>query len=161
WAAAHPVRCAPTTSERRWAPRSCGWRSTCRTQWPGTPRAVTHRSAAERAQLRDHLRQRVEQRVDVRIVAGPSDRHSQRTVGVDAHRLEHRRRLECFRRTGATRMGGDAGTIETEQHGLRLDAENAEADEMGNTSVGIAVGDRAVDAGVEHALRERALLLRL
>ena len=55
----------------------------------------------------------------------------ERAVGVDAHGLEHRRRLERLGRARAARVHGDAGLVEAEQDGLRLDAVDAEAHEVG------------------------------
>ena len=73
-------------------------------------------------------------------------RDAQRAVGVDAHRLEHRRRLQVLRRAGAARVGGDAGLVEAEQHGLRLDAVDAEAHDVGQpVRRRVAVGVHAVE----------------
>ena len=57
-------------------------------------------------------------------------------MGVDAHGLEHRRRLERLGRARRPGVGGDAGAVEAEQHGLRLDAVDAEAHEVGEPVVG-------------------------
>ena len=78
-------------------------------------------------------------------VVRPADRDAQRAVGVDAHGLEHGRRLERLGRAGAARVGGDAGLVEAEQHGLGLDAVDAEADEVGEPVDGVAVDAHAVE----------------
>ena len=79
-------------------------------------------------------------------VAVPADRDPQRAVGVDPHRLEHRRRFERLGGARAARVGGDAGPVEAEQHGLRLDAGDAEAHEVGQPALArVAVDDHAVE----------------
>ena len=54
----------------------------------------------------------VEEAVDVGVGGRPAHRQPQAVVGVDAHGLEHRRRLERLGRAGAARVGGDAGPVE-------------------------------------------------
>ena len=70
------------------------------------------------------------ERVDVGARGRVPDGEPQRAVGVDTHRFEHGRRLERFRCARAARVRGDARAIEAQQHGLRFDAADSEADEM-------------------------------
>src|SRR4051794_15819827 len=78
-------------------------------------------------------------------------------MGVDAHRRQHRGGLQRLGRTRAARVSGDAEPIEAEEHGLRLDARNPEAQEMGYRVSEIAVGDEpVVDAG-EKAIGQSTL----
>ena len=58
---------------------------------------------------------------------------------VDAHGLEHRRRQQVLGGAGAPRVHGDAGLVEPEQHRLRFDAGDAEADEVRQPPVRVAV----------------------
>ena len=91
------------------------------------------------------------------VVDQPTDTRSA-AVGVDAHGLEHRRRLERLGRAGAARVGGDPGPVEPEQHGLRLDALHAEAHEVGEPAVGVAVdAERRRGRGRRHAARTRSV----
>ena len=55
---------------------------------------------------------------------------AQRVVGVDAHRLEHGRRLEHLGRARRARVHGDAVLVEREQDRLGLDAVDADAHEV-------------------------------
>ena len=69
--------------------------------------------------------------VDVGVGGGPADRDAQRAVGVDPHRLQHRRRLEALREHALPEWAAMPRPVEAEQHGLGLDAVDAEADEVG------------------------------
>ena len=60
----------------------------------------------------------------------PADRDAQRAIGVDAHRLQHRRRLERLRRARRAGVHGDAVLVEREQDRLGLDAVDAEAQQV-------------------------------
>ena len=80
-------------------------------------------------------------------VGAPADADPQRPVGVDAHRREHRRRLERLARARRARVHGDAVLVEAEQDRLRLDAVDAEAHEVGQALVGVAEAVDAVDGG--------------
>ena len=71
------------------------------------------------------------ERAAVLVGRRPPDADPQRVAGVDAHRLEHRRRLDALGRAGGARMDGDAGPVQPDEHGLGLDAVHAEADQMG------------------------------
>ena len=55
-------------------------------------------------------------------------------MGVDAHRLEHGRRLQVLRGAGAPRVHRDAGLVEAEEHGLGLDAVDPEAHHVGQAT---------------------------
>ena len=64
----------------------------------------------------------------------PPDADPQRVAGVDAHRLEHRRRLDALRRAGGARVDGDARPVQPDEHRLGLHPVHAEADQRGGAS---------------------------
>ena len=114
----------------------------------------------------DDDRERVEERVDVGVGRRPPDAGPQGAVGVDAHRGEHRRRLERLARARRARVHRDAALVEREQDRLGLDAVDAEAHEVGEAVGRVA---EALDAGhardalrapvAPRALRSRRLVV--
>ena len=75
----------------------------------------------------DDSRQHVDEPVDVGLGRRPADRDPQRMIGVDAHRLEHRRRFQHLRRARRTRVHRDAVLVERQQDRFGLDAVDADA----------------------------------
>ena len=120
-------------------------------------------SSSEAPEVTEHGGKRIEERVDVGVGARPPDGDAQRTLGVEAHRLEDWRRLEGFGRTRAAGMRGDARSVETEEHRLRLHSEHAEAHDVRHAVRRIAVDNHAIelsDAG-EHPVSEPSCGRRL
>ena len=102
------------------------------------------------------------------VVVGrrPPDADPQRVAGVDAHGLEHGRRLDALRRAGRTRMDGDARPVQPDEHRLSLDAVHAEADQVGEPRLGAGPDDLdpldrqgGVDDGADLSSRRRRLRL--
>ena len=91
----------------------------------------------------DDSREHLHEPLDVGRGRRPADRDPQRTVGVDAHRREHRRRFERLRRARRARVHGDAVLVEREQDRLGLDAGDPEAQQVGERAVAVALDVRA------------------
>ena len=87
-------------------------------------------------------------------VRRPADRDAQRVIGVDAHRRQHRRRLEHLRRARRPGVHGDAVLVEREQDRFGFDAVDADAQQVGQRSFGARIAE-ALDPGdgVEHRPR--------
>ena len=56
---------------------------------------------------------------------------------VDTHGIEDGRWLEAFRSAGTSRVEGDPETVETKYNALRFDSVDGEADDVGETLIGI------------------------
>ena len=87
----------------------------------------------------DDSRQDFDEAVDVGLDGRPSDRDAQGMIGVDAHRREHRRRLEHLRRARRTGVHRDAVLVECEQDRFGFDAVDADAQQVGERAFGARI----------------------
>ena len=109
------------------------------------PQSSASSAGPQRPQAVHHGGEGVEEGVDVLGRRAPADADAQRVVGVDTHGRQDRRRLERLARARRARVHRHAPLVEPEQDRLRLDALDAEADEMRHPIDGIAVERHAAD----------------
>src|SRR5438094_731195 len=111
---------APTTS---WP---CSSKSAAAIDESTPPDIATRTLTRSRApQLRDGLRDRLERELDVGLGARPAERQpkrAQRPPAVDAHRLEHVRRLDGAAGARRARRRRYAHVVEQHEQRLGLDA---------------------------------------
>ncbi len=110
-----------------------------------TVTAVDGRSAGQGAEVPDDLGHRRQGGLHVGVGGAPPRREAERPVGVDAHGLQHGRRLQALRRARAARVGGDAALVEPEQHPLRLHPVDGHAHQVGEPALGVGITEQ-VDA---------------
>ena len=125
--AAELPQAAPLVSGAYTGGRGCR----CRRQFgTGSTTTTDHVSPVAPAGRR-RRGERAGERAAVLVGRRPPDADPQGVAGVDAHRLEHGRRLDALRRAGGARVDGDAGPVQPDEDGLGLHAVHAEADQVG------------------------------
>ena len=140
--------------------RSSRWLiAACRSWQAWRPGSASRAQVAAATHPDDHRAGRRGSASTSASVGGPADADAQRAVGVDAHRREHRRRLERLARARRARVHRDAVLVEREQDRLGLDALDAEAHEVGERGRRVAVARRRpVDRSASAGARARSVM---